>query len=124
MAMAFFVRFFFVSLLAKYQLCNYRGESVVDGMARLHPAVAGAAGAIALVFGHANNSYMVRGVGETFAALVGCGPPWVWSIVWVAAAIFFTFHGQSQYHHLEKLFYGFLGVLTCSLLGVAAWCGA
>src|SRR5688572_8668768 len=30
------MRFLFVSLIAKYQLCNERGEGVVDGLARLH----------------------------------------------------------------------------------------
>ncbi len=34
---ALLVRFLFVSLIAKYQLCNERGEGVLDGLARLHP---------------------------------------------------------------------------------------
>ncbi len=35
---AIFMRFLFVSLIAKYQLCNQHNEGVVDGLARLHPA--------------------------------------------------------------------------------------
>ena len=32
-------RFLFVSLIARYQLCNQHGEGVLDGLARLHPAL-------------------------------------------------------------------------------------
>ena len=75
MAMAFFVRFVFVSLLAKFQL--HKG-SVIEGLAELHPAVAAITGLIAITFGHANNSYMIRGVGETSTALSGVGSPTLW----------------------------------------------
>jgi len=33
-------RFLFVSLIARYQLCNQHGEGVLDGLARLHPLYA------------------------------------------------------------------------------------
>ena len=34
------MRFLFVSLIARYQLCNQHGEGVLDGLVRLHPAYA------------------------------------------------------------------------------------
>ncbi len=37
MVIALFVRFVFVSIIAKYQLCNHRGESVMAGLKRVHP---------------------------------------------------------------------------------------
>ena len=37
MVIALFVRFIFVSIVAKYQLCNQHGESVIAGFKRLHP---------------------------------------------------------------------------------------
>ena len=61
MALAFFVRFIFVSILAKFQLCNERGESVIAGLKRLHPTIPKALGGIAIFFGHAGNSYCLRG---------------------------------------------------------------
>src|SRR3954470_18679807 len=33
---ALLFRFVFVSLIARYQLCNQHGEGVLDGLARLH----------------------------------------------------------------------------------------
>src|SRR5512134_1829643 len=37
---AILFRFVFVSLIARYHLCNQHGEGVVDGLVRLHPAYA------------------------------------------------------------------------------------
>ena len=37
LALGLVVRFLFVSLIAKYHLCNHRGEGVLDGLGRLHP---------------------------------------------------------------------------------------
>ena len=37
LVLAAIVRFVFVSLIAKYQLCNPNGETVVDGLVRLNP---------------------------------------------------------------------------------------
>ena len=34
------MRFVFVSVIAKYQLCNQHQESVLDGLTRLHPIYA------------------------------------------------------------------------------------
>jgi len=39
MVIALSVRFVFVSVIAKYQLCNQHGESVVSGLKRLHPVL-------------------------------------------------------------------------------------
>ncbi len=36
---AILFRFLFVSLIARYHLCNQHGEGVLDGLARLHPLV-------------------------------------------------------------------------------------
>src|SRR6185295_14036274 len=37
LVVALVMRFIFVSLIARYQLCNPRGEGVLDGLARVHP---------------------------------------------------------------------------------------
>ena len=121
MALAFFVRFVFVSLLAKFQL--HKG-SVVQGLAELHPAIAGVTGLIAVIFGHANNSYMIRGVSETSPALSGIGSPTLWSVSWMIASTIFLFRApKHQYARVEMLFYVLLALLTISLLGVALWTG-
>jgi len=117
LALALFVRFVFVSIIAKYQLCNQHGESVMAGLYRLHRSVPVLIGIIALFFGHFYGSFLVTGVGEASHRLFGVGPDWAWSCFWVAAAAFFVFRGV--FNRIEKVFYVFLGLLSVSLIGVA-----
>ncbi len=121
MAVALFVRFVFVSIIAKYALCNQNGESLMAGLRRLHPLLPVVVGLIALLFGHFYNSYMIKGVGETTTKLVGALPPWAWSALWSALAGVLLWRGA--YRHLEIVFYVFLGMLSVSLIGVALWSG-
>jgi Mn2+/Fe2+ NRAMP family transporter len=120
-AIALFVRFVFVSIIAKYQLCNQHGESLMAGLKRLHSQLPIVIGAIALFFGHFYNSYMIKGVGETTTKLIGLLPPWQWSVFWVLVAALLLWRGT--YRHIEILFYVFLIMLSVSLIGVALWSG-
>ena len=121
MVIALLVRFIFVSIIAKYQLCNQHGESVMAGLKRIHPWMPIFVGAVAVFFGHVYGSYLIKGVGETATHLAGFGPPWAWSIFWVTVAAAIIFRGA--YRRLEVIFYGFLIMLSVSLIGVAAWSG-
>ncbi len=121
MVIAMFVRYVFVSIIAKYQLCNQRGESVIAGLKRVHPFLPVFVGLVALFFGHFYGSYLVKGVGETTTRLLGVLPPWAWSIFWVVVACLFLFRGA--YRHVEFVFYVFLGMLSVSLIGVAILSG-
>ena len=55
LVLAVIMRFFFVSLIAKYQLCNQHGEGVLDGLVRLHrgfgPLLLAAAGGMGHRYG-------------------------------------------------------------------------
>jgi Mn2+/Fe2+ NRAMP family transporter len=121
MVIALFVRFVFVSIIAKYYLCNQRGESVMAGLRRVHPALPVFVGVVALFFGHFYGSYLIKGTGEASAMLLGTMPPWAWSVFWVVAAAYFLFRGA--YRHVEIMFYAFLVILSVSLIGVALWSG-
>ena len=121
MVIALAVRFVFVSIIAKYQLCNQHDESVMAGFARLHPGMPLFVGAVALFFAHFYGSYLVRGLGEVSVHLSGSGPAWAWSIFWVVLAAAFLFRGI--YRRLEVVFTVFLILLSVSLIGVAAWTG-
>ncbi len=121
MVIALLVRFIFVSIIAKYQLCNQHGESVMAGLKRIHPWMPVFIGAVAVFFGHVYGSYLIKGVGETTTHLAGFGPPWAWSIFWVTVAAAIIFRGA--YRRLEFIFYVFLIMLSVSLIGVAAWSG-
>ena len=121
MVFALFVRFVFVSIIAKYQLCNQRGESVMAGLKRVHPYLPVFVGVVALFFGHFYGSYLIKGTGEASASLVGILPAWAWSLFWVTAGAFFLFRGA--YRQVETVFYAFLVMLSVSLIGVALWSG-
>ena len=121
MALALFVRFVFVSIVAKYQLCNQHGESVLSGLKRVHPAMPLFVAVVAVIFGHIYGSFLVRGLGLASEALLGFGAPFAWSVFWVSAAAVFVFRGL--YRRLEPVFYVFLAMLSMSVIGVAAWSG-
>ena len=121
MALALFVRFVFVSIIAKYQLCNQHGESVLSGLKRVHAAMPLFVAVVAVIFGHIYGSFLVRGLGLASEALFRFGDPFAWSAVWVTAAAVFVYRGL--YRRLEAVFYVFLALLGVSVIGVAAWSG-
>ena len=121
MAIALFIRFFFVSIIAKYQLCNQHSESVISGLKRLHPSIPIFVAVVGMFFGHFYCSYMVKGVGEISQLLTGFGASWIWSVFWVVSAAILLFRGN--FHRLEIIFYIFLIILTTSLIGVSLWGG-
>ena len=147
LALALFVRFMFVSIMTKYQLCNQHGESLMAGFKRIHPWLPLLVGLIALLFGHIYGSFLVKGAGEAVAKIIDEGmrfvgqeteiveegvlaqtgikkilrAPWMWSTVWVILAGMIVWRGVFQ--RIEKLFYVFLGLLSVSLIGVALWTG-
>ena len=91
------------------------------GLKRLHPWLPVFVAIVALFFGHFYGSYMVKGLGEVTVKLSGLGAPVAWSIFWVLVGGAFIFRGA--YRPIEIVFYVFLGMLSLSLIGVAAWSG-
>lgn len=121
MMLALCVRFIFVSILAKYQLCNQHNESVMAGFQRIHPALPVFITIVAFVLGHFYGSYFVKGIGEASSALFNGGPPWAWAIFWMCIAALLMFKGA--FSRIEFIFYIFLAMLSISLIGVALWSG-
>ena len=87
-------RFLFVSLIARYQLCNQHGEGVLDGLARLHPLYAPVLLVAAIVMGHVYGSYMTRGVGEICQNVFGFGAIWQWAILCNGIAFYLVFQPE------------------------------
>ena len=115
------MRFLFVSLIAKYQLCNPHGEGVLDGLARLHPWYAPGLFLAAIVMGHVYGSYMTVGVGEACRNVTGLGEVWMWALLWNSVALILVF--QPTYARLEVFFKVCLALLSVSFLGTALWAG-
>jgi len=121
LVVAVLMRFLFVSLIGKYQLCNQHGEGVLDGLARIHPLVAPLLLVAAVVMLHVYEAYMTLGVGETCRNLTGVGETWQWAILCNVSALILVF--QPVYQRLEIVFKFFLALLTVSLVGSALWVG-
>ena len=118
---AILVRFLFVSLIARYHLCNQHGESVVDGLIRLHPAYAPILFGAVVVMSHVYGSYMTRGIGEVCRNAFGFGAIWQWAVACNALACYLVF--RRSYRTLERVFLFFLAVLSVSFIGCALWVG-
>jgi Mn2+/Fe2+ NRAMP family transporter len=121
LVLAVFVRFVLVSLIARYHLCNQHGESVIDGLCRLHPAAAPILAITAFVMAHVYGAYMTVGVGEVCANLFRVGPPWVWAAICNGAAFALVF--RPAYGPLELVFKIFLALLSISFVGSAIFVG-
>ena len=121
LVVAVVMRFLFVSLIARYQLCNQHGEGVLDGLARLHPWYAPALLVAAIVMGHVYGSYMTVGAGEVCRNLFRAGATWQWALLCNASALVLVF--RPSYDRLEWVFKFFLAVLSVSFIGSAVWVG-
>jgi len=118
---ALIFRYVFVSLIARYQLCNQHGESVLDGLTRLHRWYAPAVFVAAVVMGHVYGSYMSVGVGEVCRNVFRFGEVWQWAILCNITGLIFVF--RPSFRRLEIVFMVFLAVLSISFLGSALWVG-
>lgn len=121
LVVAVFMRFVLVSIVARYHLCNERGEGVVDGLCRLHPAWAPVLAFTVIVMSHVYGAYMTVGVGEVCANLFRTGSPWAWAVVCNAIALALVF--RPAYGPLELVFKVFLALLSISFLGCAVFVG-
>ncbi|MGH9802072.1 MAG: NRAMP family divalent metal transporter, partial [Blastocatellia bacterium] len=115
------MRFLFVSMIARYQLCNQHGEGVLDGLARLHRWYAPVLFVAVIVMGHVYGSYMTVGLGEVCRNLFRLGQPWQWALLCNAVALMLVF--QPAYERMEVIFKFFLAVLAVSFIGSALWAG-
>lgn len=121
LVLAVFVRFVLVSLISRYHLCNQHGESVIDGLCRLHPVCAPILAIAAVVMAHVYSAYMTVGVGEVCTNLFRAGTPWLWAVGCNAIALVLVF--RPTYVALERVFKVFLVLLSISFIGSAIFVG-
>lgn len=115
------IRFLFVSLIARYQLCNQHGEGVLDGLVRLHRGYAPLLFVAAVLMSHVYLAYMSAGTGEACRNLTGVGETWQWALLCNAAALLLVFRPSQA--RLEVVFKGFLVLLSVSFIGSVVWVG-
>lgn len=115
------MRFLFVSLIARYQLCNQFGEGVLDGLVRLHPWFAPGLLAAVFIMSQVYMSYMTVGTAETCVNLFHVGQTWQWALFWNGLAFVLVF--WPKYDRLEIIFKILLALLSVSFVGSALWVG-
>jgi len=129
LVVALLMRFVFVSVIARYQLCNQHGEGVLDGLARLHPWFAPALLVAAVVMSHLYLAYMTVLTAEVCRNLLNEYLPaehtqtatWPWALFWNGVALWLVF--RPSYDLLESIFKVFLALLSVSFVGCAIWVG-
>ena len=121
LVVAVFMRFVFVSLIARYQLCNQHGESLLDGLVRLNRWYAPVLFFTTIVMSNVYLAYMTIGAAEVLRNVSRLGEIWMWAIPCNAAAYYLVSRGS--YTALEVIFKIFLGLLSISFIGSAVWVG-
>jgi Mn2+/Fe2+ NRAMP family transporter len=117
MALALAIRWMFVSTIAKYQLCNHRGETLMQGLQRLSPLFPPFILAAVIIFSHIINAYMYKGVGESLTALSGVGQPWMWAFGFAVLTLLLV--RKPEFRRIEVVFMFFLALLSVSLISAA-----
>jgi Mn2+/Fe2+ NRAMP family transporter len=120
LVLAVFMRFVLASLIGRYQLCNPRGEGVLDGLVRLHSWYGPMLFIGAVVMGHVYEAFLTVGVGEICRNVFGIGEIWMWAVLCNATALVLV---MRAYGPLEWIFKAFLALLSISFIGSAAWIG-
>jgi Mn2+/Fe2+ NRAMP family transporter len=113
------VRFLFVSIIAKYQLLNPHGETVLAGLTRLHRAYAPLLFVSALALGHAVGAYMLLGIAQAWVRLTGFADERFWAVIMAVLAASITF--RRNYPLLEQAFFVLASVLTLTFVSQAVW---
>ena len=77
-ALCLILRYLFVSIIAKYQLCNPHGETVLAGLGRLHPLFALMVLTGTLLLTHGIGVFLLVGTAEICIKVTGIGSIPVW----------------------------------------------
>lgn len=113
------IRFVIVNLMARFQIFNSEGMTILEGYSRIHKffpyffAIAG------WVVGHLVVAVMIKGSGETLRAIFQVGSPFLWSVLVLAVSFFIL--GRDVYKKIENVMKILLGLMTVSFIGLAVY---
>ncbi|WP_145012710.1 Nramp family divalent metal transporter [Pseudomonas oryzihabitans] len=121
LAVSLLLRFLIVNIIARFQLCNNRGMSILEGYAQLHPLFAWFMLGYALIMGHLTNAYMLKGAGEALATLLHLDQPLLCSVAVVIAVWLLV--GRNFYGLIEGVMKGLLAIMTLAFITLALMSG-
>lgn len=116
LVIALFARYFFVSAIGKYVLCNSQGDnSILAGFARLWRGLPLVVGVIAFILGFTYQTYIIKGAATALYQLFGGIGDSDWAVFFFAVAlvgvtIFMLLRGH-QYRTLELIAKVSVGIL-------------
>lgn len=116
LVIALFARYFFVSAIGKYVLCNSQGDnSILAGFARLWRGLPLIVGVIAFILGFTYQTYIIKGAATALYQLLGGigNSDWavfVFAVLLVGVTIFMLLRGH-QYRTLETIAKVSVGIL-------------
>ena len=121
LAVSLLLRYLIVNIIARFQLCNNQGMTILQGYAQLHPVFAWFMLAYALLMGHLMNAYMIKGAGEALAMLLRIDYPLLCSMAVVLAVWMLV--GRNIYAMIEGVMKVLLAVMTLAFLALALMSG-
>lgn len=121
LAVSLLLRYLIVNIIARFQLCNNQGMSILQGYAQLHPMFAWFMLGYALIMGHLMNAYMIKGAGEALAMLLRIDYPLLCSMAVVLAVWMLV--GRNIYSMIEGVMKVLLAVMTLAFLALALMSG-
>ena len=121
LAVSLLLRFLIVNIIARFQLCNNQGMTILQGYAQLHPLFAWFMLGYALLMGHLINAYMIKGAGEALAMLVHVNQPLLCSLLVVIAVWLLV--GRNIYSMIEGVMKVLLAIMTLAFMALAIMSG-
>jgi Mn2+/Fe2+ NRAMP family transporter len=118
LALALFARFALVNTIAKYQLMNPLGYSVMEGYGAVNRAYPLVLGLGAVLYGHMSTAYCLSGTANALYHLTGVGSVLLWAVLSLILTVVIT--GRAVYRHLELVQKLILALVTIVLLGSVA----
>ncbi|MBC2677120.1 Nramp family divalent metal transporter [Pseudomonas baltica] len=117
LAVSLLLRFLIVNIIARFQLCNNQGMTILQGYAQLHPFFAWFMLGYALIMGHLTNAYMIKGAGEALATLLHINQPLLASFAVVLGVWLLV--GRNVYSLIEGVMKGLLALMTLAFMALA-----
>ncbi|RKQ96348.1 Mn2+/Fe2+ NRAMP family transporter [Kushneria sinocarnis] len=117
LAVSLLLRFLIVNIIARFQLCNNQGMTILEGYAQLHPLFGWFMFIYALLMGHLMNAYMLKGAGEALATLLHINQPLLCACA-VAVAVWLLV-GRNVYPVIEGAMKLLLAAMTLAFLILA-----
>jgi Mn2+/Fe2+ NRAMP family transporter len=121
LAVSLLLRYLIVNIIARFQLCNNQGMTILQGYAQLNPFFGWFLLVYALLMGHLMNAYMIKGAGEALAMLLKIDYPLLCSVAVVLAVWMLV--GRNIYSLIEGVMKALLAVMTLAFMALAVMSG-